>query len=152
MRKESISEIEAKATVHKLIVTMKKHKKLFDEMREQTGLGRTAHRMLMILSDTEPSPSQTFLADRLEISTAAVAVMLKKMENEGYILRKVSQTDSRFNSIELTEKGVEIVETSKKAFYSIDTSLFAGFSAEEVSVLNDFLDRIQTNITEIERR
>lgn len=152
MYQESEKELKAKATVHKLIITMKNHRKLFDEMREQTGLGRSAHRLLMILADSDTSPSQTYLAEKLEISTAAVAVMLKKMESDGYIMRKVSKADSRFNTIELTEKGAEIVETSKKAFYAIDTALFEGFDEDETAMMNEFLDRIQSNIAKIERR
>lgn len=151
MYKESLEELEAKATVHKLIATMKMHHKLFDEMRKQTGLGRSAHRLLMILSDSRDSLSQTHLAGKLEISTAAVATMLKKMENDGYISRSVNESDSRFNAIELTEKGAEIVEKSKKAFFAIDRALFEGFDEAESKKLNEFLDRIQSNIAKIER-
>ena len=150
MYKESASEIAARDTVHKLIITMKKHRRLFDEMREQTGLGRSAHRMLMILSDSDDNSSQTSLAEKLEISTAAVAVMLKKMEGEGYILRKPSESDSRFNAIELTPKGSEIVENSKKAFSAIDASLFDEFNNEEMKILNEFIDRLQKNIAKLE--
>lgn len=150
MYKESEKELASRNTVHKLITTMKKHKKLFDSMREKTGLGRSAHRMLMILSASEGTISQTYIADRLEISTAAVAVMLKKLESDGYIQRSVNQNDSRFNSIELTKKGAEIVESSKKDFLSIDLALFDGFDENEMLALNGFLDRIQVNIEKIE--
>lgn len=150
MYKESVSELAARNTVHKLIVTMKKHRGLFDKMRERTGLGRSAHRMLMILSDSDDTLSQTFLAEKLEISTAAVAVMLKKMEGDGYILRKANTSDSRFNTIELTAKGAEIVESSKKAFFAIDSALFDGFEENEMDKLNEYLDRLQTNIAKLE--
>ena len=150
MYKESASELKARNTVHKLIGTMKRHRKLFDEMRERTGLGRSAHHMLMILSDSDATVSQTFLAEALEISTAAVAVMLKKMENDGYIVRRTNAADSRFNTIELTEKGAEIVESSKKAFSGIDAALFNGFDNDETEKLNDYLDRLQANIAKLE--
>ncbi|MBQ4557681.1 MAG: MarR family transcriptional regulator [Clostridia bacterium] len=150
MYKESASELKARSTVHKLIITMKKHRGLFDEMRERTGLGRSAHRMLMIVSDSDGTLSQTFLAEKLEISTAAVAVMLKKMESDGYISRKANAADSRFNTIELTQKGAEVVESSKKAFFAIDSALFEGFAENEMDNLNEFLDRLQTNIAKLE--
>ena len=143
-------EIRARSTMHKFIATMKKHRKLFDEMREKTGLGRSAHRMLMILSDADTSPSQTTLAEKLEISTAAVAVMLKKMESDGYIVRKASKADLRFNSIELTQKGAEIVASSKKDFSAIDAAIFDGFDNGEIEALNGYLDRLQENIKKIE--
>ncbi len=143
-------ELIARSTMHKFIATMKKHRKLFEEMREKTGLGRSAHRMLMILSDEGGSLSQTMLAEKLEISTAAVAVMLKKMQGDGYIARKASETDLRFNSIELTEKGEAVVASSKKEFTAIDTALFEGFSAGEMETLNEYLDRLQSNISKLE--
>ena len=150
MYKESQSELNARSTVHKLIITMKKHKKLFDSMREKTGLGRSAHRLLMILSASDGSLSQTHIAEKLEISTAAVAVMLKKLENDGFIQRSVNQNDSRFNAIELTQKGAKVAETSKKDFLSIDMALFNEFDEKEMLELNSFLDRIQANIEKIE--
>lgn len=140
----------AKATIHKLITTMRKHHRVFDIMRERTGLGRSAHRMLMILSDSDGTLSQTSLAEKLEISTAAVAVTLKKMEADGYILRKTSEEDSRFNSIELTDAGKNIVEISKKSFEFIDTSIFAGFDKNEMEQFSCYMDRIQANIRKLE--
>ncbi|MBQ8835974.1 MAG: MarR family transcriptional regulator [Clostridia bacterium] len=142
----------AKATVHKLITTMRKHHRVFDIMRERTGLGRSAHRMLMILSDSDDTLSQTSLAEKLEISTAAVAVTLKKMEADGYILRKTNEDDSRFNSIELTDAGKNIVEISKKSFDIIDTSIFAGFDEKEMEQFGCYIDRIQENIRVLEER
>ena len=134
-----------------LIVMMKKHRMLFDEMRETTGLGHSAHRTLMILSDTGGSISQTTLAEKLEVSTAAVAVMLKKMEADGYIIRKADKSDSRFNLISLTEKGADVVESSKKNFFAIDAALFSGFDESELEELNRYIDRLQTNIEKFEK-
>lgn len=151
MHIETSAELAARQTVHKLIVMMKKHRKLFDDMRETTGLGRSAHRTLMILSDTGGSISQTSLAEKLEISTAAVAVMLKKMEADGHITRKTDKSDSRFNLISLTEKGEDVVENSKKNFYAIDAALFSDFDKNEFDELNRYIDRLQTNIEKFEK-
>ncbi len=149
---ETEQELLARNTVHKLIITMKKHRKLFDNMREKTGLGRSAHRTLMIVSNAQEPVSQTMLAEMLEISTAAVAVMLKKLESDGYIIRKANTNDSRFNYILLTDKGNEVVENSKKAFYTLDISMFESFSDDDMTKFNLFLDKLQNNINEIERR
>lgn len=150
MNSEKASDLSAHNTVHKLITTMRKHHHVFDKMREQTGLGRSAHRMLMIVSDTDGDLSQTYLAEKLEISTAAVAVTLKKMETDGYILRKTNTADSRFNTIALTEKGAKIVELSKSRFNAIDEAIFEGFSVQEMAQFNVYMDRIQANIRTLE--
>lgn len=131
--------------LHKMIAAMKQHRRMFDAMREKTGLGRSAHRALMILSD-HGDLSQTALAERLEISTAAVAVLLKKLEAEGYILRSASESDSRTNSVELTEKGHGIVVGSREDFSAIDKAVFDGFTKAEMQTLVGYLDRIQINM------
>lgn len=142
----------ARETIHMLIVTMKEHKRIFDAMRERTGLGRTAHRMLMILSDNPDGCSQTFLAEMLEISTAAVAVTLKKMEADGYIIRTASPDDSRLNTTVLAEKGKAVVAESHKVFSDIDNAVFEGFSAEEMRTLYDFTVRLQDNMRKFDLR
>lgn len=131
--------------LHKMIAAMKWHRRMFDTMREKTGLGRSAHRALMILSD-HGDLSQTALAERLEISTAAVAVLLKKMEAEGYLLRTANTNDSRTNSIKLTEQGQAIVVRSRKEFSAIDKAVFEGFSEAEMRSLIGYLDRVQSNM------
>jgi DNA-binding MarR family transcriptional regulator len=81
-----MSEIKtptAREAMHCFIGAMRAHRRIFDEMRERTGLGRTSHRILMILSENPDGCSQTCLAEKLEISTAAVAVAIKKMEADG---------------------------------------------------------------------
>ena len=142
----------ARETIHMLIVTMKEHKRIFDAMRERTGLGRTAHRMLMILSDNPDGCSQTFLAETLEISTAAVAVTLKKMETDGYIIRTASPDDSRLNTTVLAEKGKAVVAESHKAFSSIDNAVFDSFSEDEMRTLYDFTVRLQDNMRKFDLR
>lgn len=152
MAENNTSEMSARGMVHKLITTMRKHHHVFDKLRERTGLGRSAHRMLMELSDADGAASQTWLAEKLEISTAAVAVMLKKMEADGYILRKTSAEDSRFNAIELTKAGKDIVAMSKQSFEAVDAAIFDGFSKEEMAQLDAYVDRISINIRSLEEK
>ena len=142
----------ARALLHTLVVTMKEHRRLFDAMRERTGLGRTAHRMMMILSESENGCCQTQLAEALGVSTAAVAVTLKKMEADGYITRSVSPADSRLNTTMLTEKGKAVVTQSHTAFSKIDNALFEGFSGEEMCDFENYIKRLYTNIQKYELR
>ena len=142
----------ARETIHNLLSTMRGHRRIFDAVRSRTGLGRTAHRMLMILSDHSDGCAQARLAEVLEISPAAVTVMLKKLEADGYILRAVNPTDSRLNTTELTEKGKQIVVGSRKTFSEIDDAVFHGFTDAEMETLNEFLLRMQANIQTLEER
>ena len=149
---ETTERYSARNTIHALICTMRKHRRIFDTIRARTGLGRAAHRMLMILAEHASEYSQARLAERIEISPAAVAVMLKKLEADGYILRSASPTDSRLNTTELTEKGHGVVAESQRTFEAIDDAVFSGFSETEMETLNNFLQRMQKNIDALEAR
>ena len=150
-----MSKIEtptAREAMHCFIGAMRAHRRIFDEMREHTGLGRTSHRMLMILSENPDGCSQTYLAERLEISTAAVAVAIKKMEADGYIARTVCKSDSRLNTTLLTDKGKKLAEKSHTVFSEIDNAVFDGFSDDERRLFYEFASRITDNIKEFETR
>lgn len=83
------------------------------------------------------------------VSTATVAVSLKKLENGGYIQRVVDQSDNRYNQICITEKGKAIVDGSILFFQKLEAQMYEGFGAEELETLQGFLDRIYHNLNKL---
>lgn len=81
----------------------------------------------------------------MQITPAAVTGALKKLENDGYISRTLGH-DNRFNELEITEKGREVVEMSEKIFISTDKSLFDGFSDDELDIYIRCQEKIKENI------
>ena len=120
---------------------------MLEKLVGATGLHRAQHRMLMTLADHE-FESQSALANMLEISTATVAVSLKKLERDGYIQKKVKEGDSRANFIQLTERGKKVVESSREIFESMDKKAVRGFTDEELVLLRTFLGRMYENLSE----
>ena len=80
------------------------HRKVVEQELSTTGVYRSQHRILMCLAKN-PHISQTELAERQEVSTSAIAVSLKKLQQGGYIQKELDQRDNRFNQICITEKG-----------------------------------------------
>lgn len=111
---------------------------------KDTGLYRSQHRLLMILGK-HPDCSQTMLAEKLEVSSAAVAVALKKLEKSGYIERTNDETDNRMNHVVITAKGQEAIRISCVYFREIENALFEGFSEKELEEIKGFLTRIIQN-------
>ncbi len=109
-----------------------------------TGLYRSQHRMLMILGK-HPDCFQTELAEKLDISPAAVAVTLKKLERAGYISRQCSPEDNRMNHVVMTDKGKEAIDVSLAYFREIEDAMLMGFSREEMALLENFFQRIIEN-------
>ena len=87
----------------------------------------------------------TSLAEKLEISPAAVAVSLKKLEKTGYISRQCDSRDNRVNQIVITEKGQDMIRRSVEYFREIDENMLKGFSEQEIQELNGLLTRMQQN-------
>ena len=122
------------------------HHKLCEKRLEDLAIHRSQHMLLMHLAHSKEPPSQKELAAHLEISPAAVAVSLKRLEVEGYITRTAPKDDSRINEIAITEKGRSIVEESRHIFDGIDEEIFEGISATELSATIDVIRRIEANI------
>lgn len=146
MKEKVLCESPLRDTVHRLGSVVRKHHVAFDALRESTGLGRTAHYTLMRLADADNVLSQTEIAQILQVSTAAVASMLKKLEADGYVKRQANPNDTRINDITLTERGREVVRTSHAKFAALDSVMFDGFSTEEIAHLDADLVRILNNL------
>ena len=90
--------------------------------------------------------SQKELAEQLGVSTATVAVSLKKLEQGGYISRIVDPRDNRYNQLCVTEKGKEVARCSVSIFEEMEKVMFQGFTQEEFQLLGQLLDRVYDNL------
>ena len=119
-------------------------KRVIGKKVEDTGIYRSQHRLLMILGKN-PDCSQTAIANKLEISPAAVAVSLKKLEKAGYITRSCDAEDNRMNHVVITDKGKKAIDQSILYFQEIEDAMFEGFSQEELETYAAFLGRVIQN-------
>lgn len=110
-----------------------------------TGVYRSQHQLLMWLGK-HPGCSQTQIAQALDISTAAVTTSLQKLEKGGYITRKMNREDNRANHLEITPKGMAVIEQSIGIFREIDDHMYEGFSRTELHQLQAYYERILQNL------
>lgn len=120
--------------------------RLIDKTVSMTKVYRGQHQILMHIAH-HPNASQAEIAEHMEISPAALAVSLKKLEKGGYIVRSSDTTDERKKHIQMTELGSEIVAMSHKMFMEIESQMFKGFSEEEIQEVNHYLNRMLDNIS-----
>ena len=130
----------------KLMSIMRDHKSVVDWFVNETNLHKSQHRLLMNLARLGNNVSQRDLAETLNITPAAVAVTLKKLEKNGLVDRKMAEIDNRYNEVVLTEKGKKIVKESYKVFKYADEKMFDGFSTEELDAFEGYLNRIKDNL------
>lgn len=137
-------EEQKQKIIHLFGATDRTLKRSIAKKVENTGVYRSQHRLLMILGK-HPDCSQTELAERLEISPAAVAVSLKKLEKSGFISRQCQENDNRVNQVVVTEKGWKTIDLSTQYFKEMENAFLNGFSLEELKRLEVFLERMIKN-------
>lgn len=140
-----MTEKEMRETNCVILRTMRLHHMLCEKNLEKLRLHRAQHRLLVLLAQGALA-SQKELAERLEISPAAVAVSLKKLENDGYIERSAAESDSRFNHVLITKKGRHVLEESHNSFYRLDLAMYNGISEEEAATLSRIMKKISGNL------
>lgn len=131
--------------IHKLIQTTRLHRNVIERFAASINLHSSGHRMLMYLSLFDKIPSQKELAQHFDISSAAVATTLKKLEADGYIERNKNQ-DIRYNEISITKLGKSTAAETEKYFRYVDTAALKGVSDEELDLFVKLLDKMQENL------
>lgn len=140
-----------KEITFKMIRTNIIHRRIMENCLEGVGVFQGQHRILMELSEKEYE-SQKEIAAAMKVSTATIAIALKKLEKNGYINKTMDKEDNRLNKIVITEKGQNAIEMSRQLFDGIDSAMFEGFSNEEKKNFVNMLDRIEDNLLKYEEK
>lgn len=139
-------EIDVHGVCRMFIHTDRLHRKAVEKAAGQFGIHRSQHFVLMNIARMGEGVTQKALAERLEISPAALAVTLGKLEKGGFVEKKPCERDGRLNLLALTERGTKIHRLSREQFARIDNRMFNGFSEDEMRQLCAFLTRMQNNL------
>lgn len=134
--------------VNALMQTDKLHRMICEKRIGTLGIHRSQHIMLMSLEAFGRPATQSEIAQRLGISTAAVAVTVKKLEAGGYITRTSDESDQRSNIVSLTENGQKIIEESKRIFEGIEQQMTSGITRTELDGFLAAVKKMETNIKE----
>lgn len=141
-----MEENALKDSVGKLMRVSRLHRSITEKSFCRLGLHRSQFMLLMYLMNSNELPSQAEIAAHFEISAAAVALSLKKLEKRGLIARVQDSADSRVNHIVISERGLELMRQNKLLFDENDRIMFSGVSEEERLVFNRVLDRLAENL------
>ena len=145
-QKNSLCERPEHRACRLFMCTDRMHRKCFERLVSQLGIHRSQHLMLMSIG-RENISSQKELAERMNISTAAVAVTLKKLEAGGYIERVPDEHDSRNNRIFITEEGERVISASRDYISLLDRTMFQGIDGQSLAVFTACLEKMQENLS-----
>ena len=138
-----------KRFVGKMMRCHRLHRSMIERYTKEAQLHRSQHEMLLYLIKRQTPPSQKEIASDFEVSAAAIAMSLKKLEQKGLIERIVNENDNRVNLITISELGREVMEHSRKLYESTDAAMLEGVTEEELNVISGVLDKFIDNLIRI---
>jgi DNA-binding MarR family transcriptional regulator len=92
--------------------------------------------------------TQVHLAQKLEVTPAAIVGIVNALEKLGLVLRKRSKTDGRAYCIFLTPSGRSVRTKATTQALQVDARALRGFSIGEVETLLLLLKRLRVNLSE----
>lgn len=116
----------------------KKHHSIVQNYLNELGLYMGQPRLLFYLED-HPKISQRELSEMLEISKEATSVSTRRLEKAGFIERHSCLEDRRINLLNLSDKGLKVVEDLRANFDRINNLMFADLKQDEKEELNRML-------------
>ena len=140
--------MDINTVIHKFISTDRLHRTLIEKQVAKGSLHRTQHRLLFHIFKSEEPLSQKELAAFFEVSPAAIAVSVKKLEKGGYIKREALKDDMRFNEITVTDKGKDILfktNVVKIPLFFLEASV--SLSLDKMSFFGEHMTRKRFSVT-----
>ena len=88
------------------------------------------------------------LSIKCGLAITSLTTMLERMENQGLIRRVQSETDKRKTLLFLTEKAHALKDKYDSVSDKMGSIYYKGFSEEEITQFEEYLDRIRKNLEE----
>ncbi len=133
----------------RMLLVTRLHKSVLEKRISELGIHRTQHMLLNYLMRSDGASSQKEIAQNFNVTPAAIAMSLKKMERNGLIERRSSDADNRVNIITVSAKGMALLEETRMAFTRIDEAMFDGMTEEEYVEMRRIFDRMTENLLKI---
>ena len=141
-------KVSLKDTVgYMLAQVCKLHRQRADVLLNQIGLHVGQEMFLSRLWESE-GDTQSELAEALQLQPATVTNSLKRLEREQIIERRDDSEDQRISRVYTTERGRQLEEPINEQWSQLEEETFKGFTAEELLLLRQLLQRAYRNLAE----
>ena len=99
----------------------------------------TQYLVLLVLWET-PGTTLSYLSEKLKLGSGSLSPVLKRMQNNGLLLKVRSANDERTINLNLTQKGNELKETVSKI--QKDVSCQTGLTHQDYCDLRDSINEL----------
>ena len=105
----------------------------------------SSHGFILFQLSTEDSLPMGDLAKRINRDKSTTTVLVRKLEQEGFVQTKPSPDDARSKLVFLTAKGRKYNEVTEELSAELLTTFYKGFTPEEQEKVCRYLKRIADN-------
>lgn len=106
------------------------------------------HMGYIVFINKHPGASQEDIVDFFKLNKGTVAKGIKKLLEEGYIIRQQNENDRRAYRLYLTEKGNEFFAESEKSLNDLNDIFTKGMTLEEKQTLMRLIIKVTNNVLE----
>ena len=106
-------------------------------------------KIVMTIYKSKEPLCQKDLEGSICCNKSTMSSIISTMEKNGLLVRKTSEHDSRINYLELTDKGLEMVEFLKKDRLFTEKIMIDGITDEEYVLVTQVVDKIRKNLERI---
>lgn len=118
----------------------------FDQEMERLGLTRSQWHALIYVLRLQ-APSQTELADALEVARPSVGALIDQLEKSGYVSREADTRDRRIWRVIPTKFALEQSEEIARLAENVANSAFNGLSQQQIEAALSGVQTIRQNLT-----
>lgn len=134
--------------IGKRISMLYRHSQIYiNDRLKKYNIGSGQYMFLLNLYENS-GINQDHLSELLMIDKATTARAIKKLEKEGYVLRKVNSQDKRSYEIYVTDKGNALKENITEVLVSWRNILRKNFSDTDADLLLTLIDKMTNNTIE----
>ena len=90
--------------------------------------------------------NQIELVKATHLRPPTVSIILRRMEEEGLVIRRADQSDKRAISVYLTDKGKALDKKNIARIKELDATALSGLSDDDIEALMRLLPRIRDNL------
>jgi DNA-binding MarR family transcriptional regulator len=99
-----------------------------------------------------PGATQRTIAEALEVREITAGRLVDRLCDDGYLRRDENPNDRRAYSVYLTPAAQPLLDRLDELAKIHEGWIFAGFEAEELEKLDELLDRIARNLSDVRTR
>ena len=120
-------------------------KKSFNEAVAQQGLFSGQQDILLAIVEND-GITQSRLAAQMNVAPATISVSVKRMEKNGFIVKKPDELDARIIRLYPTKKALLAPERIREHMHTLEKSICKGMTEEQIRELSDLLDLAIDNL------